>query len=1262
MYGDFILIKKTLMIYLYLSACFLGLSAWSFLAQATPENTSITDETVKSFSLETPVDAQSSPGKTLDDAFLITPEPNINTSHGDLLFANNRLLALSGTSYFLRHENIVADSVIIQIEVRDKKESTLATYPLAVGVDYTVDGLESRLALTEPVYYAIDEYFYGNPDSYFIFLQVSYQYIDTDYLVSIDTDYVSLDGGVNWFVESGGRILTEQELSDDLAADYGIVQSQNIALGAKKHRVYNASNTLIDGFLIGIIDTQATQRKITGNRALATSGRASNNKTLLTQGKVQLYYRGVVRGDYLVNVSLDTEREDNDILDYIDPDTNYAIYGDESNVKDLSTKASGLLYLLVEKDNSKAEWGRIEATLPAKELTEFNRSLDGLGVHYETNEKTKYGTPKTIIDTYYAQLKEKRTRNEFLSTGSVIYYLRFTTIRETSLKVSLEVRDHASGEVIRTQELTSQKDFEIDANSGRLLFTQPIKQYVPSGIIATDDTDTDNDIYIIASYNYAVSSTDLDQSVLAARLQQAVSDDVVLGVQHQAEDQSNSTFKSSAIDAKIRLDQGHIVDVEFAQSNLAIDAPYTSTDGGITWQQASVDNNSGSKTDDAISIKGVYDNKATKDNIQGSYYYKNIASNFSQKTSSNLAGKQLLGFDVKHKINELANVRVKFDNTQDLDNLFNQNWEDSQQVVIQGEYLLEDVLKITAALSDNTSKKHTANVTQTVKTQSQQLAIQGDYQYSKDTIFTLRQQLTLSGQDNEQTTVGVVHQLLDNLKVSADTTFYPELDNKSNLDATYYLDNGLSLDLGVSQGSDGAKTSRVGGKYNKDGLSLGAGIAQDGNGGLNTNVSGGYSKDDVSLTAGVAQDASGQIKTTVSGGYSKDDVSLTAGVSQDESGKLTTDTGGKYSYTTQSNQTYRVSAYNQTNSEGNSSQALVLGATTPVGDNTTLGVDTTTNVSGDNIRNTVASNVEHKFNDEQSIKAQLSRYTESDNGVGADGYDVKVSGNLDKNWALDVNLGQGYVQNASDTQDRRTNYGIGTSYVRRDALGGSVLKSSLRYQERQDRGQTNRTQRLVDAKVKGKYNPDTTLSGVIAWEETQNQDNNSIEASNNRFDINAAYRPLKHNKFNALFKYTWVENVYATEQVQENSLEADKGHVLSSDLFYKLNNTWQIGTKLAQRFSKEQVGGIWFDNTISLLATLAQYQVAKDTYVSLEARTLYNKRANDKQSGLVLEIKRRFNEYIEGALGYNWAGYSDDLAALDYNIQGWYIRATGVLW
>ena len=68
-----------------------------------------------------------------------------------------------------------------------------------------------------------------------------------------------------------------------------------------------------------------------------------------------------------------------------------------------------------------------------------------------------------------------------------------------------------------------------------------------------------------------------------------------------------------------------------------------------------------------------------------------------------------------------------------------------------------------------------------------------------------------------------------------------------------------------------------------------------------------------------------------------------------------------------------------------------------------------------------------------------------------------------------------------------------------------------------------------------------------------------------------------------------------------------------------------------------------------------------ETWLSGEYRLLSTSLTKDSKEGLVVELGKRFNDHIDAAVGYNWAGYNADLTALEYGIEGVYVRLSVIM-
>jgi hypothetical protein len=162
-----------------------------------------------------------------------------------------------------------------------------------------------------------------------------------------------------------------------------------------------------------------------------------------------------------------------------------------------------------------------------------------------------------------------------------------------------------------------------------------------------------------------------------------------------------------------------------------------------------------------------------------------------------------------------------------------------------------------------------------------------------------------------------------------------------------------------------------------------------------------------------------------------------------------------------------------------------------------------------------------------------------------------------------------------------------------------------------------------------------------------------------------AYRPVRNNSLNALFKYTYFYNMPTTDQVSLNNTAAQyiqKSHVVSVDAEYDLSNKWSLGGKYAYRLgqlSLDRDNPDFFDSNASLYILRANYHFIHRWDALLEGRLLDLPTAEDSRSGALIAVYRHFNSYIKAGIGYNFTDFSDDLTDLNYRSQGVFINAIG---
>jgi uncharacterized protein YbdZ (MbtH family) len=162
-----------------------------------------------------------------------------------------------------------------------------------------------------------------------------------------------------------------------------------------------------------------------------------------------------------------------------------------------------------------------------------------------------------------------------------------------------------------------------------------------------------------------------------------------------------------------------------------------------------------------------------------------------------------------------------------------------------------------------------------------------------------------------------------------------------------------------------------------------------------------------------------------------------------------------------------------------------------------------------------------------------------------------------------------------------------------------------------------------------------------------------------------AYRPVNHDRLNALLKYTYFYNVPPAGQVNGNNTASDfvqRSHIGSVDVMYDLTSRWTVGGKYAYRYgqvAQDRENQDFFDSRAHLYVLRADWHFIHKWDALIEGRWLDLPDAEDSRSGVLLGIFRQLGDHLKVGVGYDFSDFSDDLTDLDYKHQGLFINLVG---
>ena len=165
--------------------------------------------------------------------------------------------------------------------------------------------------------------------------------------------------------------------------------------------------------------------------------------------------------------------------------------------------------------------------------------------------------------------------------------------------------------------------------------------------------------------------------------------------------------------------------------------------------------------------------------------------------------------------------------------------------------------------------------------------------------------------------------------------------------------------------------------------------------------------------------------------------------------------------------------------------------------------------------------------------------------------------------------------------------------------------------------------------------------------------------------VGFAYRPVEHDRFNALARYTFLYDLPGPEQVNafgETLGARQRSHIVSLDGTYDLNEYLSIGAKYGTRYgeiSDSRTEDNFTKSTAHLGVLRADLHIVKNWDAVVEGRVLYLPEAESTRTGVFAAVYRHFGDNLKLGVGYNFADFSDDLSDVTYDDQGVFINLIG---
>lgn len=224
--------------------------------------------------------------------------------------------------------------------------------------------------------------------------------------------------------------------------------------------------------------------------------------------RAALFLKGKVKGEYLLTLAYDSEKNTRErLFRDIQPDEFYPVYGD-SSIKGYDAQSTSRLYVRVDKGKSYLLYGDYltQSTVPARSLSQYNRSLNGIKEHFEND--------KLMVNAFASQDTSRQVIQEIPANGtSGPFQLTNNGALINSEKIEILTRDRNQPSLILLIEpQTRFADYEVEQYAGRILFKSPIPSLDanlnPKYIRVTFELDQGGKTFLISGVDAQFKLTD----------------------------------------------------------------------------------------------------------------------------------------------------------------------------------------------------------------------------------------------------------------------------------------------------------------------------------------------------------------------------------------------------------------------------------------------------------------------------------------------------------------------------------------------------------------------------------------------------------------------------------------------------------------------------------------------------------------------------------------------------------------------------------
>ena len=315
------------------------------------------------------------------------------------------------------------------------------------------------------------------------------------------------------------------------------------------------------------------------------------------------------------------------------------------------------------------------------------------------------------------------------------------------------------------------------------------------------------------------------------------------------------------------------------------------------------------------------------------------------------------------------------------------------------------------------------------------------------------------------------------------------------------------------------------------------------------------------------------------------------------------------------------------------------------------GVDGTSSLL--NSQNTLTVGGRKRFNSYVSVYGE-ERASFGDTSGLTNAYGIDFT--LGDKWALGASFEIGDVEDATRIVDREA-FTVSAGYTTENVVAGAAFE----WREDEQNGD-ERESWFLRSNASIKLSPDWRALLRFNRAESTSSQGAFFDGEFTEAQIAGAYRPTRNDRFNALVRYTYFEDLAAPQQVSNSGAfaqPAQRSNIFSIDGEYRLTNWLTLGAKYGLRSGDVSITRLDDDfiNSKSQLGIVrADIHIVNKWDALIEGRILDVSGADDRRSGVLAALYRHVGDNARVGIGYNFTDFSDDLTDLSFDDNGVFLN------